>query len=178
MKRVQLFNSKEFALVDDSDFDRVSRHTWCLSTKKHDYRAVRANIFIGFSAGKKIRKTIYLHRFILCAQSGSEVDHINWNTLDNRQHNLRFCNRIQQMHNVNYGRGGKSRFQGVTHRFGKWRAHIRVQGKQITLGTAASEVQAARIYDAAKIKFFGQYAATNERIFGRYWHEEVERRRL
>lgn len=41
----------------------------------------------------------YMHRFILGAHKGQDVDHINNNGLDNRRANLRIGNRSQNMQN-------------------------------------------------------------------------------
>ena len=58
---------------------------------------------------------------------------------------------------------GKSRFKGV-HWFKplqKWRAQIIVNYRQITLGTFVVEEDAARAYDAAAHKHFGEFARPN-----------------
>ena len=50
---------------------------------------------------------------------------------------------------------GSSRFTGVSwdRRVGKWRAQIRVPGSPISLGNFDEEEDAARVYDAAMVKY-------------------------
>ena len=45
-------------------------------------------------------KSEYLHRLIVSAPLGVEVDHINRNKLDNRRNNLRLVNRAQNALNI------------------------------------------------------------------------------
>lgn len=41
-----------------------------------------------------------LHRFIMNAPKGKEVDHINHNTLDNTKNNLKVCTRFENQQNL------------------------------------------------------------------------------
>jgi hypothetical protein len=43
----------------------------------------------------------------------------------------------------------------------KWRAVIKGDNKRIELGFFAGELEAARAYDAAARKYFGEFARTN-----------------
>lgn len=95
--------------------------------------------------------TIKMHRLIMDAGPGEEVDHVNGNGLDNRRSNLRIATRSQNARN-SMSRGGSSRFKGVywyPYKDGRprWRAQIRVGGKRKSLGYFDDEIEAARAYD-------------------------------
>jgi hypothetical protein len=55
----------------------------------------------------------------------------------------------------------------------KWRAQLKFNQHQIHLGLFASEVEAARIYDAASLLAFGEWANTNAKVHG-WQHEPVK----
>jgi hypothetical protein len=69
------------AIVDDSDYEELSKHFWYLHQTNSTAYAARYE----YGGGK--RKLIYMHRKIL--PTIMHVDHINRNTLDNRRCNLR-----------------------------------------------------------------------------------------
>lgn len=49
----------------------------------------------------------------------------------------------------------------LDRRDGRYQSRIRVEGRQIHLGTFASAEEAARAYDAAALRHFGDFANTN-----------------
>jgi hypothetical protein len=105
---------------------------------------------------------------------GMLVDHINRDKLDNRRSNLRLASRSQNEANKRKRRtqsGGKttSRYKGVSFmkdwgtvvRTKPWRATITVDKKIIALGVYSTEEEAARVYNEAAKKHFGEYAYLN-----------------
>jgi AP2 domain len=56
-----------------------------------------------------------------------------------------------------------SKFKGVcwSKRESKWRSYIQINGKEIYLGLFFDEVEAAKTYDEAAKKLFGEFACTN-----------------
>ena len=93
---------------------------------------------------------------------GMEVDHINGNTLDCRRENLRIVTSRQNTMNIHIIRG-KSCYKGVfwNKDIEKWYSRIGVNYKLINLGYFASEIEAAKAYDRAALKHFGEFARLN-----------------
>jgi hypothetical protein len=99
----------------------------------------------------------------LGANPGQLVDHWNRDGLDNRRCNLRIANYSQNAANSGPSVRNTSGYKGVTfsRRADKWQAGIQVNGKFQFLGHWATREDAARAYDAAATKFFGEFAHLN-----------------
>ena len=141
-------------VVDDADAGWLSQWRWFyVQTKGREY-AIRHEMH-----GRK-QIPIYMHRLILGCTPSEECDHINGNGLDQRRTNLRKCSHQQNQCNQRKRRGGTSRYKGVSWypRGGKWRA---LAAKKF-LGYFASEIDAARAYNAAASEMFGEFARLNE----------------
>lgn len=158
MAEVYLTRGK-IALVDDEDYERVSQFQWYAAPHSKTWRAMTPMM----CNGKK--KMVYLHRFILNAPDGISIDHKNGNALDNRRDNLRFATTSQNMQNQGPREIPRaSQFKGVkkSYRIRRpWRAHIGHNGELIHLGHWASEEEAARAYDSAARRLFGEFAWLN-----------------
>lgn len=94
-KEIVLFRG-EIALVDDLDYEWLSRHSWHLDTGGY---AVRS-----FKDGKKVRGA-KMHREILKAPTHLQVDHIDHNKLNNQRANLRLVTASENKQNT---RGARS----------------------------------------------------------------------
>lgn len=161
MKKIPLTQGK-FALVDDEDFERVSKYKWCAD--RHD----RGNVTRWY-AQRRVRlkngktKTQRLHKFILLGVG--EVDHRDCDGLNNRRRNLRPATRSQN--NCNSRRlTAKSGFRGVYWDKGskKWRAKITLGNKEMYVGIYADKKSAALAYDGAATRLFGEFALTNKKL--------------
>ena len=93
------------------------------------------------------------------------LDHINQNGLDNRFCNLREASNSQNIANQVIRRHNTSGFKGayfVKDRIKmKWRAIIVCNLRRHNLGYFHSKEEAARAYDAAATKYFGEFACLN-----------------
>lgn len=112
------------------------------------------------------RRWMYLHRLILGAGPGQLVDHISRDTLDNRKSNLRLSTNSTNMQNACKHKTRAaiaSRYKGVCWRKDtkKWMSRIRLDGKVTLLGHFVSEIEAAKAYNVAAIKYFGEFARLN-----------------
>lgn len=87
------------------------------------------------------------------------VDHINLNGLDNRWVNLRPATKQQNGWNTPKPRTNTTGFKGVSRdRRGKFRATIRVGGRQVWLGFHDTAEEAHAAYCEAAREQFGEYA--------------------
>ena len=160
MKRIKLTQGK-YAVVDDADYAWLNQWKWTAAKYLNgNFYAVR---YSPMKKGKHYQ--ISMARLILGLERGDkrQADHIYHNTLDNRRDNLRLCT-IQQNHmNQKPSLKSSSRFKGVGwHKMAKkWKASIKISGKSKHLGNFTKEENAARAYDTAAIKEFGEFACLN-----------------
>jgi hypothetical protein len=139
MKIIPLTQGK-IALVDDEDYDRLSPHKWYAHNRCQTSYAQR---WIE-------NKVCMMHRIILSAPTGVEIDHIDGNGLNNQKSNLRVVTRRQNSQNL-HGVVKTSKYVGV-HRIHPsrkncWRAEISVNNKLVSLGCYPSEEEAACAYN-------------------------------
>lgn len=160
MKKIKVGLSN-FAIVDDSDYQRVSSFNWCIHA---DGYAIN-KIPIGPSPknGRENRSVdTLMHRLILGAKKGEIVDHINGNRLDNRKENLRLVNRFQHRWNSGKRSDNASGYVGV-HKYSSgyrpnpWVAQITYKKKKMHLGYFKTPEEASRVYQEKAIEFFGEY---------------------
>jgi hypothetical protein len=104
---------------------------------------------------------IYLHRFIMNAQPGLVVDHINRDSPDNTISNLRLC--YHRDNQRNKGGTKATGFKGTTKckRSASWSAQITIGKHHATLGRYEREEDAAKVYDLAAVLLFGEFALPN-----------------
>lgn len=112
-------------------------------------------------------KLLFLHRVLMVAPDGVEVDHVNGDGLDNRRCNIRLATRAQNAKNRKAQTNCSSPFKGVSVRVRKharFVAQIKQDGHCLRIGTFDSEHQAARAYDGAARLFHGKFARTNKEL--------------
>ena len=142
----------EWAKVDESDFALVSNYVW------HTSRDRRGRPYAMTNVGSK---RVKLHRMILgMTDRKVDVDHINRDTLDCTRKNMRFATRSQNSANaIGKARNG---YKGVfSPKHGRVIAQIMVNRKTIYLGRFDSKEEAAKAYDVAARKHFGEFACVN-----------------
>lgn len=154
MREIPLTQGKT-ALVDDGDFDLVSRFKWQAAKAPRTWYAHRVEY------GGKRKKTESMHRLILDAPLGMLVDHINGNGLDNRRDNLRLATKGQNNYNTRLRRDNATGYKGVKRNCLRWVARIRIDRRLIHLGSFSTKEDAARAYDSAARRHFGEFAKLN-----------------
>jgi len=134
-------------IVDAADFKELNRFKWTQHKR-----------------GYVVRKAVRMHRKILIAPDGIEVDHRNHCLNDNTRRNLRLVTHLQNGYNQSKRRTvTSSRFKGIHwgKQHGKWFARISVNGSRKFIGLFADEVQAAIAYNKAARKHHGEFASLN-----------------
>lgn len=140
--------------VDLEDFGRIHKYCW----RKNDS---------GYLCTTIKQKTVYLHRMIMNAASGIDVDHKHGSNTkhDNRKSNLRLATISQNQMNKERQTNNTSGCVGVSwnKKSQKWRARIHIDKKEIQLGEYRDIQDAVNARRNAEEKYFGEYGYNNSR---------------
>ena len=142
-------NNKSF-YIDGDDLDKIIPYYW--SVEYNDYVTANLN-----------NEKISLHRFIMGAQPGETIDHINRNPRDNRKINLRFCTDHQNTFNKKLSINNTSGKTGVCKEKdnrGKWSAYIFINGKNKRLGVYENFEDAVNVRIEAEKELFGEFSSS------------------
>ncbi len=123
------------ALIDDEDLPLVEVYNWQAECRGNTW----------YARGRIEGRLQYMHRVITRASSDQEVDHRDWNGLNNQQYNLRLTDRTGN----NLNRRG---VHGYEKHGSKYRARMFVRGKRIELGSFDTIEEARAAYLAAKLE--------------------------
>ena len=155
MTRMIPLTQGKHAIVDDDDFEWLNQWKW--------YALKTANTYY---AARKVRgRTVLMHRVVLGLdiRDKRHGEHKNGAGLDNRRTNLRIATPAQNQANQRLQKKSRSGYKGVkwVRRDKRWMARIKVSGKTMYLGYFKNPVDAAKAYDEAARKHFGEFANTN-----------------
>lgn len=154
MKKIELSNGS-FALVDDEDYPHLARYRWTCAQKGKLCYAIRGTR----NRAEGTQRGVKMHREIMKAPPGIDVDHKDHNGLNNQKSNLRLATRSQNCANSRLYVTNTSGLRGVVLRAGKWMANIKHRGKTIHIGTFDTPAKAAEAYVRKKRELVGPFAA-------------------
>jgi hypothetical protein len=144
------------AIIDAADVPLVDGQNWSATVRPFTVYAVGKE-----RIGTK-RRTVYLHRLMLCEPDGLQIDHKDGDGLNNRRYNLRVATPLQNSCNQRIHPNNTSGFKGVTwdRKRGKWRAQISINCKQKNLGCFYSLEEAHSVYCLASKKYHAEFGRT------------------
>jgi hypothetical protein len=138
------------ALCDDKDYKFLNQWKWSYQENLDgSCFAVRMTTINGE------RKSLIMHRILLNPPKGYIDKHLDGNGINNQRANfLRMS--LSQLRASDHIVHSKSGYKGV-----KITAQISVNRKHIDLGSFKSVKKAAKAYDKAAKKYFGEFAVLN-----------------
>jgi hypothetical protein len=158
-----------FAMVDDADYAAVSAFKWSAKEDKRTDGSIR-NVYAKRLVSKGLPKptTFALHRVLLgITDPKVQVDHKDGNGLNCQRYNLRVATKAGNQQNQRLLRKNKTGYKGVFWRDTrkKYVVNITVDGMgSIFLGHVTNPIEGARMYDAAALKYHGEFACTNQKL--------------
>jgi hypothetical protein len=145
-----------FTVVSAHRHSGLSVYTW---TKRWNPRT-KSFYASRHDESDPFRRIIPMQREILGLRIGDpeKGDHINRNTLDNRDSNLRVATNQENGQNAKRKVTNTSGYKGVHFHAGKWQARICVNRERISLGHYASPEDAHEAYKRAALIYHGEFA--------------------
>ena len=148
------------AMVDDEDFEWLNNFKWCAVKGGNTFYAVRS-IYEKDDTKKLRHKSERMHCVIM---KGKMIDHIDHNGLNCQKTNMRQCTNQQNLMNRKPNKKSTSIYKGVsisriTDK--SYVANIKINGVLSYIGRFKIEIEAAKAYDNAAKKLFGEYAYLN-----------------
>jgi hypothetical protein len=151
MKLIPLSKGK-VAQVDDHLYDFLNQFKW-----HFDGRYVRRHIRLG--DGKRGR--VFIHRLVAKTPEGKFTDHIDGDTLNNQESNLRICNHRQNAANQKKQLSRSSIYKGVSKLRNGYRTQLWYKDEKVVDASCKEERWAAMVYDLNAAALFGEYARLN-----------------
>jgi AP2 domain len=166
---IPVSRGRRFVLVDASEYSKLfAMGPWYISglgTCKGRQMPGYAGRRLPPTVDKPSRELVFLHRVVMGVKPDERVDHISRDTFDCRRSNLRLT--TPEGNNANRGKhrraGTTSKYKGVSKPKGSptWRAIMTVDHRTRSLGSFTTEIEAAKAYDAAAQRHWGEFALTN-----------------
>lgn len=151
------------ATIDAEDVHLIDKWKWSANVHKRKDGSVGKVYAVRLDRANQNENQVRMHRVILCAADGIDVDHIDGDGLNNRRSNLRLATKMQNGRNRFIGANNTSGIKGVYQqkKSGRWIARIKVCGASIYLGSFPDAGQAAAAYAKASAEFHGEFGRTS-----------------
>jgi len=173
MKLIKLGGKKYSlnAIVDDDDFDRISKYKWSVHKKGNCFYAHR-----GFVCNGKL-KHVLMHQEILNFPKDLDIDHINGNSIDNRKSNLRICLHQENAYNRRPNKDTETGYKDIhfvqkTHQF---TVCITSNSKKHGIGNFKTLSEAIEAYNKAADKLHGEFAFKQEMPPSDFWWKRAQK---
>lgn len=164
-KRLKKFNeyrsNGKVVYVKLSNTDRemiVDEDVWNAGAKNFCWYLTRAGYAATQIPGQEHNILFHVYAFPDCPD-GLVRDHIDGNTLNNVRRNIRFITQQNNTRNRTLKSKNRSGRVGVvwSKRDNRWRAKIKVDGKEMYLGSFDKLKDAIKAREDAEEKYFGEY---------------------
>jgi hypothetical protein len=146
-------NGEQF-LIDASDREVVETATWSV---------LRNNPWLAYVGRAYQKRTLLLHRHLMAAPKGMQVDHEDGNGLNCRRYNMRIC--TQQQNKANRRTLTKLSSSGVRGVYptqnGRFIVIVSFQNKRRGFGTFDTIAEASAVRDAVVLAQHGEFAVLN-----------------
>lgn len=158
MMFLSLNNSSHHAIIDDEDFERLSKFTWTINS----FQTVINRWYQIKERNRWHSEAVSLASEVMCKPRVMH-DHINRNPFDNRKENIRECTVSQNSINKPKQLGFTSKFKGVSwdKDSKKWFSKVQCKRKQYALGRFITEIEAASAYSKKAIELYKNFAILN-----------------
>jgi hypothetical protein len=159
MAKEIILTQGKVAIVDNEDYDYLNQFKWYASNKNGKFYVQKK-----ITVSKNKTTCISMHRFIMKPNKGMVIDHLDGNPLNNKKNNLRICTHAENMRNSKIRINNKSGYKGVSYQenSNNYRASIRFNNIKINIGDFIDPIDAARAYNAAALKYHGEFAHLNK----------------
>lgn len=155
MMKIPLSNGG-YTVVDNEDYDYINNWKWVRSSRGYAQRGSKVKIDDEFRG-----VTYLIHRVLMDAKKGQQIDHVNGNPLDNRRSNLRFSTQKQNLRNQKVAKNNKTGHKGVSVCGNKYRAMIGMDGKLKHLGLFNTVEEASMAYNVAAFQYDPEFSRLN-----------------